>query len=495
MMERAPNFDFEGADAATIPGSPGADTITGGQSTYSADAAWGLRDTSSLPMGLGQEAAPGTMMSQMSQQSVSSHEFRDVVLKAATQILNEFHGPMQYLMHRYKDPDSLKVYVQKLYKYLPPLDTSGYEMSFPFPVSTPATFVVHPGALSFDPSYSPREPTRASTTLALLDHILTDGFVTEGDPIILCSGNEDKIRSRGLKGVQAPWAGAGNEFPIPPFSIAQHKGNARTSALHLILTLLIDDEVDLHAISPKVWMSMRGLKARNVEFTSLKEQTFDNFRLSARGAVRRQANVVSWVVFLSRQRDCGDTDAGAIIRSWNSGCTQKEKLMGNKAQTVKNIIDLGPPKTQELLIQHISKYDWDGGSLSEEALASKKVWPGSGFRTTHSKKWTQRQRVTDESCHLMFQHCFHQFDTTNSLARRKFSKADLEEYAEKSAVVCAIRTEAVNAGMVAEQVDVAFVEKWRRGDPCVEMDLASALTEKRDEFSIRDITCLKELAP
>ncbi|CAK0793173.1 unnamed protein product [Prorocentrum cordatum] len=431
-------------------------------------------------------------MSLMNQQSVSSQEFRDVVLGAATKIMNDFHGPMQYLMHRYSDPESLNAYSKRLHQYLPPLDTCVYEMSFPFPVST-QQFCVHPGAMSFDPSYSPREPTRASTALALLDHVLTDGFITEGDPIILCSGTEDKIRSRGLEGVQAPWAVAGNDFPIPPFSIAQHKGNARIATMHFLLTLLIDDEVDLHAISPKIWNSLRAIKVRNVEFASLKEQTFDNFKLSARGAVRRQANVVSWVVLLSRQRDCGDTDAGAIIRSWNSGCTQKEKLMGNKAQTVKNIMHLGPPKTQELLIQHISKYDWDGGSLSEEALASKKVWPGSGFRTTHSKKWTQRQHITTESRHLMFQHCFHQFDTTNPLARRKFSKMDLEEFAEKAAVICAIRTEAVNAGMSAEQVDAAFVDKWRLGDPRVEMDLASALAEKRDEFTIRDITCLKEI--
>jgi hypothetical protein len=79
-----------------------------------------------------------------------------------------------------------------------------------------------------------------------------------------------------------PWA-TGFTEPLPPFSLALHKGAARAVTLHLILTLCLDDEVDIKQLIPKMWQSMRMLKVKDVHFSTLREQTFNNFKLSARG--------------------------------------------------------------------------------------------------------------------------------------------------------------------------------------------------------------------
>eukprot|EP00959_Pyramimonas_sp_CCMP1952_P151757 3175348-Pyramimonas_sp.AAC.1 len=54
--------------------------------------------------------------------------------------------------------------------------------------------VVHIGSLTFDPAFSLRWPTRISAALELVDHMLTDGSVSRGDPLVLHAGDETIIR-------------------------------------------------------------------------------------------------------------------------------------------------------------------------------------------------------------------------------------------------------------------------------------------------------------
>ena len=87
------------------------------------------------------------------------------------------------------------------------------------------------------------------------------------------------------------------------------------ACLHLFLSICLDDEVDLQQVAPAVWHSMRCLQFYNVAFSTLREQTFNNFKLSARGAIRKPPNVISWVIMLTRMATAGDKDFGAILRT------------------------------------------------------------------------------------------------------------------------------------------------------------------------------------
>ena len=270
------------------------------------------------------------------------------------------------------------------------------------------------------------------------------------------------------------------------------QGNARIVTLHFLLSLIVDDEIDLQTLLPKVWESMRSIVCRNVGFANKEEQVFDNFKLSGRGAIRRAPNVISWMHFLLNQKQVSETDIGGIIQRWNKKSARSMHLVGNKAQTLRNILQNTSDATQDILMNHVSMYDWDGCCLAEDALASKRLWPGTIFRVVSSKKWTERGRVTKDSCHLMFEHAFNEFESLVPCARKKFNKKDLEEFSEKAAVVLSIRAEALAAGIPKDVVDEGFTSKFKCGDPRVCMDISSAMQDKREDFVLRDMTCLKD---
>ena len=307
-----------------------------------------------------------------------------------------------------------------------------------------------------------------------------------------CSGGAEKIRSRGDVTSELPWSG-GFEEVLPAFSVALHKGCGRVATLHLLLTMCIDDEIDLQQIAPNVWKSFRCLRFYNVEFSTLRDQTFNNFKLSCRGAIRKPPNVISWVVMLGRMTEAGDRDVGAILRQWNRDNVKAANVVGAKAQAVKSVLEVASPETKNILVAHVSEFGWEHAMLNEDGLASKKLFPGNHFRTVGSKTWSARQVVTKESSHIMFRGVLERFKKLPDLLRKKMSKQQLEVYVETASVLVAFAAEAVAAGLPDAVVQAEFVEKWVSGDPRISMDMSSAMLEKTDAFSIRDVPCIKEL--
>ena len=71
--------------------------------------------------------------------------------------------------------------------------------------------------------------------------------------------------------------------------------------------------------------------------------------------------------------------------------------------------------------------------------------------------------------------------------RSKLTRATLEEKAEVAAVACALSVEMGRElpGAIAEDVQ-AWLERFKAGDPGVEMELAGALAEKSESYTVRD---------
>ena len=140
--------------------------------------------------------------------------------------------------------------------------------------------VFHLATLSFDPTHSPREPTRANVALDLLDHYLTDGFISKSEPVLTHAGGPDHISKVGVPMPQEsiPWVEPGRE-PLKPLGVALQKGNARVCILHLIATLFLDGEVGLKVAMPGLWASMRAIHARRTAFSTRREQAAHNFKL------------------------------------------------------------------------------------------------------------------------------------------------------------------------------------------------------------------------
>ena len=99
--------------------------------------------------------------------------------------------------------------------------------------------VMHLATISFSAKYMVCEPT-IDKDLKLADEILTDGFVTDTEPLIL-NVSPMQMEQEGLEGI-SPWgAMVDGVASLRPFSVCHHKSAARVIALHLLLIVFIQE--------------------------------------------------------------------------------------------------------------------------------------------------------------------------------------------------------------------------------------------------------------
>ena len=97
--------------------------------------------------------------------------------------------------------------------------------------------VMHLATISFSATSMVCEPT-IDKIMKLVDEILTDGFVTDTEPLIL-NVTPTQMEQQGLGGIP-PWGAMVDGVPsIRPFSVCHHKSAARVIALHLLLNVFM----------------------------------------------------------------------------------------------------------------------------------------------------------------------------------------------------------------------------------------------------------------
>lgn len=130
---------------------------------------------------------------------------------------------------------------------------------------------------------------------------------------------------------------------------------------------------------------------------------------------------------------------------------------------------------------------------SEEALASKKIYPPYCMRVT-SKGWNERLRVTKDSMTLMVQHVHASHLMQPKALRKKVDKVRLEEMAMEAALAAALAKEVQQLLPLTDEV---LQERWlglyAGGDTKVMTELQLALAEKNCGFVPRDLPTLNEL--
>ena len=99
--------------------------------------------------------------------------------------------------------------------------------------------VMHLATISFSATSMVCEPP-IEKILKLADEILTDGFVTDTEPLIL-NVTPTQMEEEGLKGIP-PWgAMVDGVQSLRPFSVCHHKSAARVIALHLLLNVFMEE--------------------------------------------------------------------------------------------------------------------------------------------------------------------------------------------------------------------------------------------------------------
>ena len=101
--------------------------------------------------------------------------------------------------------------------------------------------VMHLATIPFSTKYMVCAPT-IDKILKLADEILTDGFVTDTEQLIL-NVTPMQMEQQGLEGIP-PWGATvwGDGFAsLRPFSVCHHKSSARVIALHLLLNVFLEE--------------------------------------------------------------------------------------------------------------------------------------------------------------------------------------------------------------------------------------------------------------
>ena len=129
-----------------------------------------------------------------------------------------------------------------------------------------STCTCHIAMFSINIDHCPREPSSVHVVKQLIDSIMTDGFKSCLEPLLVCTGGTDELTKRGREAVgdsEFPWVG---HSTIPPMSIGHHKSASRIASLLLIVQLFVDDQVDMKEAFPKLYYSVLEIRCVNVEF-------------------------------------------------------------------------------------------------------------------------------------------------------------------------------------------------------------------------------------
>jgi hypothetical protein len=144
----------------------------------------------------------------------------------------------------------------------------------------------------------------------LCEHIMKDGFVTSGEPLLVSQPEDLQVP------VEPP-----QEAPMGhgPHSLGYIKGQARSTTLLTVLHYCYSKNVDLKKIHPVLYESCLKIYILKVQYSTKADEALANMKLSARGSVRRANNLVITVMMLHNLAKNGLGDAQSFVRRWALG--------------------------------------------------------------------------------------------------------------------------------------------------------------------------------
>ena len=153
--------------------------------------------------------------------------------------------PLQVLEKKFPSVQEKDQYARRLWQEFSPMASNPPRMRADLPdkregeLTTADVLVMHLATISFSATSMVCEPP-IEKILKLADEILTDGFVTDTEPLIL-NVTPTQMEEEGLKGIP-PWgAMVDGVQSLRPFSVCHHKSASRVIALHLVLNAFLQE--------------------------------------------------------------------------------------------------------------------------------------------------------------------------------------------------------------------------------------------------------------
>ena len=152
---------------------------------------------------------------------------------------------LQVLEKKFPSVQEKGQYARRLWQEFSPMASNPPRMRADLPgkregeLTAADVLVMHLATISFSATSMVCEPP-IEKILKLADEILTDGFVTDTEPLIL-NVTPTQMEEEGLKGFP-PWgAMVDGVQSLRPFSVCHHKSASRVIALHLVLNAFLEE--------------------------------------------------------------------------------------------------------------------------------------------------------------------------------------------------------------------------------------------------------------
>ena len=160
------------------------------------------------------------------------------------------HTPLQLLEKKYPSVHDKDQYARLLWHLFPPMASNPPWMRADLPgkqeesLTAEDVIVMHLATISFSATSMVCEPT-IDKIMKLVDEILTDGFVTDTEPLLLDVSPTRMDAIQGIQGLAGipPWGDtlANGKPSLRPFSVCHHKSAARVIALHILVNVFMEE--------------------------------------------------------------------------------------------------------------------------------------------------------------------------------------------------------------------------------------------------------------
>eukprot|EP00435_Cladocopium_sp_Y103_P075808 s119_g65.t1 len=321
---------------------------------------------------------------------LTEDNFKQVTRGAVDHYLSKFGGPVQYLKWHLGEVSNSKWtdFAHQLCTAFPRRPHLTYldQNSSQLPRSSDPThtFKVSLWQLGFLDVCSTKPPKFKVTCAALTDEYVTNTCLTAGEPLLLYQQSDP---------LPAEFQCA-NQNQDPVFFTHYVKGAARaTSMLMLAHVLLNKLQADVQLLHPDLHASMCAVYCRvAMTVCDTTSVALENARFSARGAIRKAHDVITWAGKVHGLRAQGLAPS-EIIKKFNESATKEAAIMGAKRAALLQLLEL-PENCLSLLIKHISDFSFEGSAFTETVFSNKKLMPGYQPRANNDKAWQQRLRIT-----------------------------------------------------------------------------------------------------
>ena len=404
--------------------------------------------------------------------------FREVMLSRLRRIFECHGGPRQYLQHWYPTKEDKAVLAESLLTMFPRCLDKQYLPDRSPPGSSDEIFVP-PSNLGWEAFSSSKPAPFMCVALELLDEYLTNGFVSQHDPLKL-SGK-----------VAPPDMGE-------HFTLCYVKGAARSASLLVLL-----DQIRL-SCATSIWDLFPGLASSVQAIRAVKVVVaddpvaiaFQNASLSARGSIRRAPCTLTWLGTLHLIRESQpQLDGSNIISKWNDQSTKTAQIVGAKRVSLLQLLSCDADAV-DVLLAFVSRVGTDGKCFSEDCFANKRIMPGFTPKN-FSPSWNGKLRVTAQSFLSMLKFLIVQFERKPKPLRRLYDKVQIEEASAQSALLHTSIAELVSDipydAEHAAKLD-AVIRSFEDGDATLQLQLQTYVSTKNSDFTYLHLDQLRAIA-